>query len=251
MVAGDGTQLRQLTHGPGNDYLAAWSPDGRHIAFGRQHGGRTDLHVLDVETSTVTRVSTGLTFASSPAISPDGSQIAFAGSAPGSMRHDVYTVPIAGGTPRRLTDDPASDAGPMWSPDGQTIYFVSDRSGGFEIYAMASDGSGQRVVGQSSGILGRPAVSPDGGALVYTRRVAGTQSGEIVRFDLESGDLTVLTSESDSEPSYGLAAGKLAFVTARFGLPEVMLLDVDDPATQVRLTEHSAIDFAPSVVLIP
>ena len=246
-VAADGTQREQLTDGPGKDYFPAWSSDGRWMAFGRNHGGRTGLHLYDVQTGTVTTLATGLDFASSPAFSPEGAQVASEGSAPGAGRHDVYTVPLAGGTPRRLTDDPASDAGPAWSPDGQTIYFVSDRAGAFEIYAMGAGGEDQRAIGQGTGILGRPAPSPDGRNLAFARRVAGEQSTEIVRLDLESREMTVLTSDNDSEPAHGPAGRWIAFVTARFGMPEVMLLDAEDPAQQTRLTDHPAIDSAPAI----
>ena len=56
-----------------------------------------------------------------------------------------------------------------------------------------------------------------------------------------------MASDNDSEPAYGPAGRWLAFTTARFGLPEIMLLDVGEPATQVRLSDHPAIDSAPAI----
>ena len=82
MVTTAGTDLQQVSDGPGKDYFPAWSPDGRWIAFGRNHGGRTGLHLFDVQTGTVTPLSRPLAFASSPAFSPDGTVVAFEGSAP-------------------------------------------------------------------------------------------------------------------------------------------------------------------------
>ena len=43
----------------------------------------------------------------------------------------------------RLTDNPADDGRPIWSPDGSRIAFASDRDGNWEIYVMNADGSGQ------------------------------------------------------------------------------------------------------------
>jgi Tol biopolymer transport system component len=43
--------------------------------------------------------------------------------------------------PRRLTEDPASDTAPVWSPDGQQILFSSDRDGGSQLYTMNANGS--------------------------------------------------------------------------------------------------------------
>ena len=49
---------------------------------------------------------------------------------------------IDGSKQTRLTDNPASDANPGWSPDGKKIVFHTDRDGNREIYVMNADGSG-------------------------------------------------------------------------------------------------------------
>ena len=69
-----------------------------------------------------------------PAISPDGSQIAF------SYKGDVYTVSANGGRAIQLTTNPAHDTAPVWSPDGQQIAFASDRLGSMDIYVVNKDG---------------------------------------------------------------------------------------------------------------
>jgi Tol biopolymer transport system component len=85
-----------------------------------------------------------------PNWSPDGKQIVFSETIDGNA--DIYVVdvpeqPPASGSnctrlnPRRLTDDPASDVAPVWSPDGQQIAFSSDRDGGWQLYTMSADGS--------------------------------------------------------------------------------------------------------------
>ncbi|MBU0492211.1 MAG: DPP IV N-terminal domain-containing protein, partial [Chloroflexi bacterium] len=48
---------------------------------------------------------------------------------------------VNGGNVRRLTDDPAQDQAPAWSPDGTRMAFTSDRDGNWEIYTMNTDGS--------------------------------------------------------------------------------------------------------------
>ena len=63
---------------------------------------------------------------SAPVFSPDGSQIAFTGQYDGNV--DVFVVPAVGGEPRRLTYHPAPDAAVAWTPDGQQILFVSNRT---------------------------------------------------------------------------------------------------------------------------
>jgi Tol biopolymer transport system component len=75
-----------------------------------------------------------------PAISPDGSTIAF------SYRGDLWTVPSGGGRATPLTVHAAHDTRPVWSPDGSAIAFASDRYGNFDVYSMpASGGTATRL----------------------------------------------------------------------------------------------------------
>src|SRR5215210_3759986 len=55
---------------------------------------------------------------------------------------DIYTIKADGTDPVRLTDHPAIDGDPTWSPDGGKIAFVTDRNGDDDIYAMNADGTG-------------------------------------------------------------------------------------------------------------
>jgi eukaryotic-like serine/threonine-protein kinase len=73
------------------------------------------------------------------ALSPDGSRLALAVSDEGGA--DIWVADLAGGPPRRLTAGPAVDAAPLWSPDGRTIVFRSDREGG-GLFRLAADGTG-------------------------------------------------------------------------------------------------------------
>lgn len=68
------------------------------------------------------------------AISPDGSQIAF------SYKGDIYKVTSNGGKAVQLTTHPAMDTRPVWSPDGKSIAFASDREGGFDVFLMSAEG---------------------------------------------------------------------------------------------------------------
>lgn len=69
-----------------------------------------------------------------PAISPDGSTIAF------SYKGDIFKVSAKGGIASILTTNSAYDFMPVWSPDGKTIAFASNRYGNFDVFAVSADG---------------------------------------------------------------------------------------------------------------
>lgn len=68
------------------------------------------------------------------AISPDGKRIAF------TYKGDIFTVSSEGGRAVRMTADKKYDTAPIWSPDGRTIAFSSDREGSLDIFTMPSAG---------------------------------------------------------------------------------------------------------------
>jgi TolB protein len=53
---------------------------------------------------------------------------------------EIYTIPVTGGTPRNLTNNPSQDVGATFSPDGSNIAFMSNRDGGWGIWVMNASG---------------------------------------------------------------------------------------------------------------
>jgi serine/threonine protein kinase len=107
-----------------------------------------------------------------PAISPDGTRLAinlFNGTL-GTQA--IWIFDLVRGTRTRLTFGAASQLSPAWSPDGKTIYFQSNASGGFHLFSRLADGSGSETpVMESKGSQeGIPVCSSDGRYLVYSRR---------------------------------------------------------------------------------
>jgi Tol biopolymer transport system component len=105
-------------------------------------------------------------------VSPDGQFLAFYSAGP---PEDLFVSRSDGTGRRRLTDDPARDRGPAWSPDGRQIAFFSDRSGSYEVWTINADGTGLKQLTNTpganrSGILW----SPDGSRLLYQQRREST-----------------------------------------------------------------------------
>jgi hypothetical protein len=137
--AATGRTIRRLTKMAFDPHLESigfiqsapsFSADGRHLAYAVIESGRPELHVYDLERQ---RVSRRLRIRevdeiTNPTWSPDGRRLAFSALRGGFT--DLWVVDLAGGAPRRLTEDPWADLQPAWSPDGRRIAFVTDRFGG-------------------------------------------------------------------------------------------------------------------------
>ena len=99
--------------------------------------------------------------------------------------NDVYVMDAEGKHQTRLTDNPADDASPMWSPTGDQIAFLSNRGGnGYEIYLMNADGSNQR-----------PLRTAANGGPIYGAHVEWSPDGKRLKYEtfgFELGDIYVI-----------------------------------------------------------
>jgi dipeptidyl aminopeptidase/acylaminoacyl peptidase len=156
----------------------AWSPDGAHVAFVAARAPSADeerrqkikddaivvdsifphtrLFVLDVADRKVRELVQGDFSVGDPQWSPDGKRLAYVvrptPKADDGSRSDVWIVAADGaGQPRRLTDNPGTDANPRWSPDGRSIALLtrpgaSDQVGLLRLAVMPAEGGAARVV---------------------------------------------------------------------------------------------------------
>jgi TolB protein len=127
--------------------------------------------------------------------------------------------------------------------EGQ-IYFVSDRSGHKEIWAMDYDGSNQHLITHFNSISLSPRISPDGSRIAFS---AITKSGwEIMMFSLDLNRLVSFPhmGGTNLSPSWSGDGLKLAFSSSRAGTPEIYIADVSGGNLR-RMTDSSGPDVSP------
>jgi Tol biopolymer transport system component/DNA-binding winged helix-turn-helix (wHTH) protein len=172
LTAGPNATIDAFLRSTRGEKHAAFTPDGRRVAFCSGRSGDGHVWVCNVDGSGCHELPLpqGSWYACSPSWSPDGRHLAF-DAALGEAFH-VYVSSPDGGTTRRLTSVETYDARPRWSHDGRSIYYASTRSGDFQIWktqADAPDADSLAIqVTRHGGIEAEE--SPDGRSLYYAKR---------------------------------------------------------------------------------
>jgi eukaryotic-like serine/threonine-protein kinase len=225
IMGGTGENLRRLTD---FGYNPSWSPDGREIVCATE--GVTHPEARMTTLSQLWRVNVGsgeksLLYegdAVQPSWSPHGWRVAF-WAVRGGQR-DILTIAAGGGEAVPITNDTAVDWNPVWSAEGDAIYFASDRSGIMSIWRVWIDEKTGKVRGapepfaSPSTESGQLSVSRMGRRMVYVNRSV-TMNLYKAGFDAGSGRLTgqpaAITrgSRQDSAPSPSPDGGSIVFAT--------------------------------------
>jgi TolB protein len=129
-------------------------PDGRIAAKGCLPSGDCGMFILGARGGGEKKIS-GESSDTAPAVSPDGSRIAFMSSGRGARNWEIWVMNADGSNAKRLTENGNNDGLPTWSPDGKSIAYVSDQGGVWAVWVMNGDGSNQRKLFDMKG-------SPDG-----------------------------------------------------------------------------------------
>lgn len=205
----------------------AWSPDGRRFVLSVVHSGTAHLAVVNADSGRTEREipfpALGEIF--SPSWAPGGGTIVFSALHGGVT--DLFVLDLATMKTRQLTDDAYADLQPVWSPDGQTLAFVTDRftteldtcaPGAYQVALMdAASGRIRVVQGAADGKNINPQWTAQGELLFISDR---TGISNIYRVSPTTGALTqvtdIATGVSGITPispamSYAPAVGRLAF----------------------------------------
>lgn len=199
----------QLTSDPARDYCPAWFPDGTAIAFVSERGGSTRIWKTE-------QLGGGATVlverASFPAISPDGTKIAFSTPGPnGDLRIAVAPLsrPADAETLTGDADGLWSHCSPAWSPDGRFICYSAQH----DLWVVPSAGGPARRLTTGGLLDAEPVWSSDGRAVYFSSQREGTLA--LWRVEAAGGRPARLTMGSGYEhhPSVSGDGSRLAYAT--------------------------------------
>jgi Tol biopolymer transport system component len=247
-VAADGSNLRQLTDGPGSALGPDWSPDGRRIAFSASRAGASDVYVMNADGTRVRRLTRSPAVDREPSWSPDGKRLTFVSERDGNR--EVYVMKQDGSKVVRITDDLAEDDHPDWGPDGR-IVFETRRDGQWEIYAMESDGTGLVKLTNDAAQDQYPAWSPDGEWIAFASNRDRAETSASRRFWVMRADgsevrpvvpqVTARCSEVGGVPAWSPDGTRMAFGTlcGAPGTQELHRANLDGTDDVVLTTGHT------------
>jgi Tol biopolymer transport system component/imidazolonepropionase-like amidohydrolase len=135
-------------------------------------------------------------------VSKDGRTILF------DLLGDLYTLPITGGAARRITQGPAYDSQPAFSPDASLIAFVSDRDGADNLWVAKADGTApHQLTHEREAELASPTWTPDGDYIVISRQAQGQRTYELWMYNIHGGSgVQVTKARTGPAPAPGPGA---------------------------------------------
>jgi Tol biopolymer transport system component len=157
---------RALTHDSATESNLAWSPDGTQIAYVSTESASNQIKIIDAQTGELRLEVNELSGNFDDlAWSPDSTRLIFTASRNFPI---IYVVEIATNRIFDLTSADQNNYLPTWSPDNQSVAFVSGRDFNNEIYVMDADGSNERRLTFNRASDMYPAWSPDGSRIAFS-----------------------------------------------------------------------------------
>lgn len=219
-------ELTRLTHTYYNEWWSEPAEDPSVIYVSSDYSkqerfGGAEIFELNLITKNLTRITpdTGEgIFNILPRISPDGNQLVYSGDFIGpSENAEIFLLDLKDGAQINLTNSEAIDRSASWSPDGSRILFSSDRSGNFDLFSMALDGSDIQQLTDTPWNETGPDWSPDGSEVVYSSDETGAP--QLYIMNVQDGVSTRLTTSNsrDVHASWSPNGEWITFASYRHG----------------------------------
>jgi Tol biopolymer transport system component/serine/threonine protein kinase len=223
-----------------------WTSDGKSLVLSDRcvPDGPKGIVVFSLETGEkrcLTAPPPGNVGDCDPTLSPDQKTVAFI-RMPTAQVHDIYTIPLAGGNLRRLTDENKFIGGLMWAADGQSIIFDSSRSGFGRLWRISGEGG---PIEPETMYPAVGALSRDGRRLAYTN---GSGSASIWRANLSraggqvvSQNRIIATQGTNDAAQLSLDGRQIVFGSQRTGRREIWKSNSDgsDPTQLTSFGGHA------------
>jgi len=201
--------------------------------------GQTNVYRLPAAGGALTLMSNDISPTTNGVASADGSRIVAV------KGDDIWTMNADGTSPAQLTNDPAADGFPTWSPDGGKIAFTSERDGDREIYVMAANGSNQAPLTDDPASDSVPDWSPDGTKIAFSASRGGNTGIYVIDANGDNETRVSAANVNDEWPSWSPDGRKLVFTSYRDGNGEIYTMNADGTNAQ-RLTSSDSLDQSPS-----
>jgi Tol biopolymer transport system component len=218
--------------GPTIRQSVSWMRDGKSLAAARKEEGHPSAIVrVDIETGAVKRLTdppAGSPGDSGPAVSPDGSTIAFVRGVQDEIG-DVWVCDANGGSPRQLTFNTRPTRGVAWTSDGREVIYGSNTRmrHNWQFWRIPASGGTPREVAVGASEANDPAVAPAGHRLAYTQTPS---ESAIWLAELPAGDEphtrpVIHSTGREAHPSWSPDGRQIAWVSDRSGDDEIWVSD--------------------------
>jgi hypothetical protein len=228
-VALDGGDFMRLTTDPSDERDA--STGGGTVTFVTFRHGNGELYSISLAGGAETRVTTSTRSESAPALSADGTRLAYATDPSGVAK--VWTAQSSGAGAAQAAPNfgfgGSPETSPSWAPSGSRLAFVGTATGTADIYQLTLGGEPQLIVGGTTAEVD-PAWSPDDKWVAFASTREGDPAIFVVR--LSDGAVTRLSSRTgtEAEPSW-TKDGRLVY-TEFTGTDQTRLVWIDPAAPQ-------------------
>lgn len=249
----DGSSLASLMEG-GIDTSPSWNREHTKIVFTSLDpaNGVSNLYIFDMKSKSKTLLLKRFS-PRDPSFGPDGNIVIFADFAvEGFENSEIYTIGIDGSNLIKLTDNPAKDYFPKFSPDGKSIVFSSERDGNIQLYSMNNGGGNVKRLMVNEFVDNSADFSPDGQYIIFDSNRGG--NSDIYKISADgTGAVQNITNNSagNYEPCYSPDGSMIAYRSNK-DLKDNAAYDIftmsEDGSNQVNITQalKDTNEFGPS-----